>query len=129
MELKNARRQARSEPDTISSSEIRPLTVLLSRSRRPLRGRLAPNDWLRRESQGGLSTGTKRSAAAEGIVVIERMCLFDAAIAYVDNARRGLSEELRDALSSARITKVDRPMSRVAVFDRSTDQLLIENAG
>jgi hypothetical protein len=47
----------------------------------------------------------------------------------VDGARRGAFEDLRDANSSARIAKRDRPLSRVAVSDCSTGQLVIEMDG
>jgi hypothetical protein len=44
----------------------------------------------------------------------------------VDGSRKGRFEDLRDAISSARIAKVDRALSVVTVVDNGTGQLVIE---
>jgi hypothetical protein len=43
-----------------------------------------------------------------------------------DSSRRGRFEDLRDAISSARIAEVDRALSVVTVVDSGTGQLVIE---
>lgn len=44
----------------------------------------------------------------------------------IDGLLRGAFEDLRDAISSARIAKIDRPLSRIVVVDKATGQLVIE---
>lgn len=44
----------------------------------------------------------------------------------IEGAAKGRFEDLRDAISSARIAELDRPLSRIAVIDKGTGQLVIE---
>ena len=43
----------------------------------------------------------------------------------IEGVAKGRFEDLRDAISSARIAKLDRPLSRIAVVDKGTGQLVI----
>jgi hypothetical protein len=44
----------------------------------------------------------------------------------IEGARLGRFENLRDAITSAQITKVEHPLSNVSVIDVSTGQIVIE---
>ncbi len=44
----------------------------------------------------------------------------------MDERTKGRFDDLRDAISSARIAKTDRPLSRIVVVDNSTGQLIVE---
>ena len=44
----------------------------------------------------------------------------------IEGVAKGRFEDLRDAISSARIAKRDRPASGITVVDRGTGQLVIE---
>ena len=44
----------------------------------------------------------------------------------IDGIAKGRFDDLRDAISSARLAKSDRPASQIAVVDKGTGQLVIE---
>jgi hypothetical protein len=52
-----------------------------------------------------------------------RLCPFELRI---NGLRRGAFEHVQDAISSAHIAKQERPVSVIAVADRSTGQLVME---